>query len=59
MLPRRRWTPRARPCSGCGVGAAGQIHGDSGVLAVAPNLGWRNVPLGEMLRTRLGHPSGW
>ncbi len=41
---------------GCGVGAAGQIHGDSGVLAVAPNLGWRNVPLGEMLRTRLGYP---
>ncbi|MCY1081993.1 ROK family protein [Archangium lansingense] len=41
---------------GCGVGAAGQIHGESGVLAVAPNLGWRNVPLGEMLRTRLGYP---
>jgi glucokinase len=38
----------------CGVGAAGQIHGESGVLAVAPNLGWRNVPLGEMLRVRLG-----
>ncbi|HET9450858.1 MAG TPA: ROK family protein [Aggregicoccus sp.] len=40
---------------GCGVGAAGQIHGDSGVLAVAPNLGWRNVPLGTMLGQRLGH----
>jgi glucokinase len=38
----------------CGVGAAGQIHGESGVLAVAPNLGWRNVPLGDMLRARLG-----
>jgi len=38
----------------CGVGAAGQIHGESGVLAVAPNLGWRNVPLGDMLKTRLG-----
>ena len=44
------------PVQGCGVGAAGQIHGESGVLAVAPNLGWRNVPLGEMLRTRLGYP---
>jgi glucokinase len=43
------------PVRFCGVGAAGQIHGDSGVLAVAPNLGWRNVPLGEMLRTRLGY----
>jgi glucokinase len=43
------------PVEFCGVGAAGQIHGDSGVLAVAPNLGWRNVPLGEMLRNRLGY----
>jgi glucokinase len=43
------------PVQACGVGAAGQIHGDSGVLAVAPNLGWRNVPLGDMLRTRLGY----
>ncbi|ADO75015.1 ROK family protein [Stigmatella aurantiaca] len=42
--------------AGCGVGAAGQIPGDSGVLAVAPNLGWRNVPLGGLLRERLGLP---
>jgi glucokinase len=41
---------------GIGVGAAAQIHKDSGVLSVAPNLGWRNVPLGEMLKARLGHP---
>ncbi|MBM7113440.1 ROK family protein [Archangium primigenium] len=39
----------------CGVGAAGQIHGESGVLAVAPNLGWRNVPLGALLSEKLGH----
>ncbi|HYO51784.1 ROK family protein [Archangium sp.] len=44
------------PVRACGVGAAGQIHGETGVLAVGPNLGWRNVPLGEMLRTRLGYP---
>ncbi|MFP2931160.1 ROK family protein, partial [Pyxidicoccus sp. 3LG] len=37
------------PVGGCGVGAAAQIHKDSGVLSVAPNLGWRNVPLGAML----------
>lgn len=37
-----------------GVGAAGQIHRDSGVMAVGPNLGWRNVPLGPMLQERLG-----
>jgi glucokinase len=39
---------------GCGVGAAGQIHRGTGVLAVAPNLGWRNVPLGALLTERLG-----
>ncbi|HVG61215.1 MAG TPA: ROK family protein [Hyalangium sp.] len=39
----------------CGVGAAGQIHRDSGIIAVAPNLGWRNVPLAELLTERLGH----
>jgi glucokinase len=41
---------------GCGVGAAGQIHRDSGIIAVAPNLGWRNVPLGALLTQRLGQP---
>jgi glucokinase len=40
----------------CGVGAAGQIHKDSGVIAVAPNLGWRNVPLASLLTERLGQP---
>lgn len=42
--------------TGCGVGAAGQIQKDSGVLSVAPNLGWRNVPLGAMLSERLKRP---
>ncbi|MCY1039939.1 ROK family protein [Corallococcus sp. bb12-1] len=40
---------------GCGVGAAGQIHKDSGIVSVAPNLGWRNVPLGDLLQKRLGY----
>lgn len=44
------------PVGACGVGAAAQIHKDSGVLSVAPNLGWRNVPLGQMLTARLGQP---
>lgn len=39
----------------CGVGAAGQLQGDSGLVLVAPNLGWRNVPFGTMLAERLGH----
>lgn len=36
----------------CGVGVAGQL-GAGGVVRVAPNLGWRNVPFGEMLSARL------
>ena len=39
----------------CGVGAAGQILGDAGVLVVGPNLGWRNVPLARMLQDKLGY----
>ncbi len=38
-----------------GVGAAGQIQGDTGLLMVGPNLGWRNVPLGALLQERLGY----
>lgn len=42
------------PVYGVGVGLAGQLHGDSGVVYVAPNLGWREVPFGALLRERLG-----
>lgn len=40
----------------CGVGVAGMLDGDSGVVVNAPNLGWRNVPFGQLLATRLGRP---
>ena len=40
----------------CGVGAAGQLRGSTGIVAVAPNLGWREVPLGELLSKRLARP---
>lgn len=40
--------------SGVGVGAAAQLRGDSGVVAVSPNLGWREVPLGDLLAAALG-----
>ncbi len=39
----------------CGVGVAGQLRGDTGIVAVAPNLGWREVPFGDLLSARLGH----
>jgi glucokinase len=43
-----------RACDGIaalGIACAGQIHPESGTVLDAPNLGWRNVPLGtEMAR---------
>lgn len=36
-----------------GVGVAGQCLGKTGVVLNAPNLGWRDVPFGAMLRQKL------
>ncbi|GAA2130074.1 ROK family protein [Nocardioides bigeumensis] len=44
----------ARPIS-VTVGVAGLVDLDHGLVSVAPNLGWRDVPLAELLRSRLGH----
>ena len=38
------------------VGLAGQILLASGVVAVAPNLGWHDVPFGPMLERTFGQP---
>ena len=38
--------------SDVGVAVAGQLRGDS--VAVAPNLGWRDVPFGALLEQALG-----
>ena len=37
-----------------GVGVAGQCLGSTGTVLNAPNLGWRDVPLGDPLRAALG-----
>jgi glucokinase len=39
-----------------GLGIAGQIWLGNGVVALAPNLGWRDVPFGAMLEQRFGQP---
>lgn len=39
-----------------GMGAPGPLDPFRGWLHFAPNLGWRDVPLGEMLGSRLGLP---
>jgi len=40
-----------------GVSCPGVIDPDTGVVLGARNLGWRDVPLGEMLSQRLGCPA--
>jgi len=39
---------------GVGIGVAAQLRGSSGMVAVAPNLGWREVPFGAMVAKDLG-----
>ena len=38
----------------CAIGAAGQMHGND--IAVSPTLGWRDVPLADLLGRELGRP---
>jgi glucokinase len=41
--------------TGCvGVGVAGQCLGSTGVVLNAPNLGWRDVAIGDLLQAALG-----
>src|SRR6185312_8247421 len=39
---------------GLGVGPAGAVEPGSGVVRVAPNLGWKDVPLANLLRKKTG-----
>lgn len=41
---------------GIGIGMAGQIESESGVIKFAPNLKWHNAPLKEDLSDHLGLP---
>jgi glucokinase len=47
---------RLESLGAAGVGVAGQCLGASGMVLNAPNLGWRDVALGEQLARRLGLP---
>ena len=38
------------------VGVAGLVDHDTGTVSIAPNLGWRGVPLAALLRERLRRP---
>lgn len=40
--------------AGVGIGVAGIVRNNDGLVHHAPNLGWRNVPLGEEVNAALG-----
>ena len=42
--------------AGVGVGVPGAIRAGDGFVEFAPNLGWRDVPFGELLSKRLALP---
>jgi glucokinase len=48
---------RMKSISGIGIGAPGPLNPDTGVVAFAPNLGWHDVPLKDMLESRLSIPT--
>jgi predicted NBD/HSP70 family sugar kinase len=43
---------------GIGVAVPGLVEADTGMLRLAPNLGWRDVDLGAHLRSALALPAG-
>ncbi|GAB3253784.1 ROK family protein [Nocardioides dilutus] len=47
-------TRRGIAPAGLTVGVAGLVDRDRDVLTHGPNLGWRDVPVGDLLRERLG-----
>ena len=44
----------SHPAVAVGVAAAGFVNGATGVVLFAPNLAWRDEPLGSDLQARLG-----
>lgn len=46
----------ARSAAALGIGVAGQVDAATGTVHFAPNLNWREVPLGAELEKRLGMP---
>lgn len=41
---------------GAGVGVPGTVEPGRGIVSLAPNLGWRDVPVRDLLQDRLGLP---
>jgi predicted NBD/HSP70 family sugar kinase len=56
MIAPDLWQRTPTTLVGVGVGASGLVETDSGVNILAPNLGWRNVPLRAIVADRLKLP---
>ncbi len=52
----RRRRPATSRLVGVGVAVAGVVRREDGLVHFGPNLGWRDVPFGEMLAAELGPP---
>ena len=50
----QRRLPDTEGMIGIGVAIVGIVRRDAGVVTMAPNLGWRDVPLGDRLADALG-----
>jgi predicted NBD/HSP70 family sugar kinase len=48
-----RMVAEGREIAGLGVGLPGGVDESSGMLLIAPNLGWRDVPVQALLQTHL------
>jgi glucokinase len=46
----------SRTAVAAGIGVAGQVDSATGMVRFAPNLAWRNVPLGDRLSKAVGVP---
>lgn len=44
------------PVGGIGIAAPGLVEADSGLLRVAPNLGWRDLDVVAAIRAAIAHP---
>jgi predicted NBD/HSP70 family sugar kinase len=50
----KRAQTQGRRTLGIGIGLHGGVDDTTGVLHVAPNMGWRNVPVAALVRAQLG-----
>lgn len=55
VMKSRAGAERGR-CLGVGIGTAGVVHSDSGVVHYSPFFGWRDVPLAALVADRLALP---